>query len=292
MSAMIALLLVFSALVGCAGGAGETLTNVKNAPPEPPAEAITFSVELEKYEETVRDEDGAALAECSYELPVLKALAEDGSVLESASSEAQEWALKAAETFNARFAQWKSNPKTLAATAREDRAFRNESGLEPVAYTDELSCTVYRTETLVSVSGVYSTYTGGAHPNRILMSWNFDLDGGNFFDPGLLEEDGRLQESVTAELIRQAEAAALENGLAPEEHFWADYADILSDWSSYAVSFDEEGMVVAFSPYELACYAAGPQVFHLTYEELSPHLGQHGRALLGLRDEGAEETAD
>lgn len=287
MSTMIALLLVLSALVGCAG---ETLTNVKNALPDPPAEMITFSVELEPYEETVRDEDGAVLAECAYELPVLTARLEDGSVLETAASAEQERALAAAETFNDRFAQWKTNPGTLAETAREDRAFRNESGLEPVAYTDDLSCRVYQTEGLISVSGVYYTYTGGAHPNSILMSWNFDLDGGAFFDPSLLEEDGKLKETVTAELLRQAEETALENGLAPEEFFWADYGDILADWSSYAVSFDESGMTVAFSPYELACYAAGPQVFHLTYETLRPHLGQHGRALLGLESGG--ESAD
>ena len=75
MSTMIALLLVLSSLVGCAG---ETLTNVKNALPDLPPETFSFSVELEEYEETVRDEDGAALVECSYALPVMKALAADG----------------------------------------------------------------------------------------------------------------------------------------------------------------------------------------------------------------------
>ena len=285
MSTMIALLLVLSALVGCAG---ETLTNVKNALPDLPAEVIAFSVEMETYEETVRDEDGAALAECSYELPVLTARLADGSVLETVATAGQERALAVAETFNGRFAQWKTNPRTLAESAREDRAFRNESGLEAVAYSDDLSCAVYQTESLISVSGVYSTYTGGAHPNHILMSWNFDLGSGAFFDPDLLEEDGGLKEAVTAELLRQAEAAALENGLPPEEFFWTDYAGILADWTSYAVSFDGSGMTVGFSPYELACYAAGPQVFHVPYEELSPHLGQHGRELLGLEPKAGE----
>lgn len=287
MSTMIALLLVLSSLVGCAG---ETLTNVKNALPDPPAEAISFSVELERFEETVRGEDGAALAECSYELPVLTARLEDGSALESAASEDQERALAAVRTFNARFEQWKANPKTLAEAAREDQAFRNESGLDPVAYTDDLSCSVYLTESLVSVSGVYYTYTGGAHPNSILMSWNFDLESGTFFEPNILEEDGALKEAVAEELVRQAEETARKSGLAPEEFFWADYADILADWSSYAVSFDEAGMSVAFSPYELAAYAAGPQVFRLSYDQLRPYLGQHGRAILGLGDGG--ESAD
>lgn len=283
MSTMIALLLVLSALVGCAG---ETLTNVKNALPDLPAEVIAFSVEMETYEETVRDEDGAALAECSYELPVLMARLADGSVLETVTTAGQERALAAAETFNGRFAQWKTNPRTLAESAREDRAFRNESGLEPVAYTDNLSCTVYQTETLVSVSGNYSTYTGGAHPNSILMSWNFDLDAGEFFEPEILDEGGDFREYVHLALVKQARETAAAAGMTPKDFYWEDYEDTLAEWSSYAVSFDETGMTVGFSPYELAAYAAGPQVFHLAYETLLPHLGQHGRALLGLEDGG------
>lgn len=44
-------------------------------------------------------------------------------------------------------------------------------------------------------------------------------------------------------------------------------------------------MTVAFSPYEIACYAMGPQEFRLSYEQLAPHLNSHGRDLLGDREE-------
>ena len=277
MSTMIALFLVFAALVGCAG---ETGVNVKNAPP--PSAALTFAVETERYEETVRDADGAVLAECSYELPVLRALREDGTVLDTAGTEDQARALAVAETFNARFAQWKTNPKTLAESAKEDRAFRNESGLDPVAYTDNLSCAVYQTETLISVSGGYSTYTGGAHPNTLLLGWNFDLESGAFFDAATLDDETGFHDAVVRSLKAQAAARARENGLAPRKFFWEDYEDTLDNWSSYAVSFDEAGMSVMFSPYELAAYAAGPQVFRIPYEDLAPCLGSRGRTLLGL----------
>lgn len=285
MSTMIALFLVLSALVGCAG---ETLSNVKSTMPIT-TPGVVLSVELETYEDTVRDEDGTVLAECSYELPVMKALLEDGSPLEEAGSPEQEKALAAAETFNARFEQWKDNVQTLTQTAKEDRAFRNEAGLESVAYADDLSCTVYQTEHLVSVSGNYYTYTGGAHPNSILMSWNFDVESGEFFEPEILDEGKDLREFVQGALVEQAQQTAAENNMAVEDFFWEDYEDTLGEWSSYAVSFDEEGMTVGFSPYELAAYAAGAQVFQLSYEELSPHLGEHGRTLLGLESE--EEAA-
>lgn len=286
MSTMIALFLVFAALVGCAG---ETSVNVKNAPP--PSPAFTFTVEEERYEETVRDEDGTILAVCRYHLPVLRVLLEDGRPLETASTEEQERALALTENFNARFSDWKDNPRTLAESAKEDRAFRNESGLESVAYTDDLSCTVYQTEHLISVSGVYYTYTGGAHPNSILMSWNFDLDAGEFFEPEILDEDGDLREYVRWALVQQARENAAGMDMAPGEFYWEDYETTLADWSSYAVSFDAGGMTVGFSPYELAAYAAGPQEFHLTYEQLLPHLGRHGRTLLGLEEESAGEAA-
>lgn len=282
MSTMIALFLVFAALVGCVGDTG---VNVSSAPPPP---AVTYAVETEVYQETVRDEDGAELALCSYELPSLRVLLEDGTALETAATEEQVRALAVAGTFNARFDQWKTNPKTLEKTAREDRAFRNESGLESVAYTDDLRCAVYQTETLVSVSGTYSTYTGGAHPNHILMSWNFDLETGEFFEPELLDEGGDLREYVHLDLVRQARETAAGAGLAFKDLYWEDCEDILADWPSYAVSFDAEGMTVGFSPYELAAYAAGPQVFRLSYDQLSPHLGPHGRALLGLEGAAAE----
>lgn len=282
MSTMIALLLVLSTLSGCAG---ETLSNVKNALP-PPAAAL--SVEVETYEDTVRDEDGTVLAECVYELPVMRALLEDGSPLEEAASPEQERALAAAETFNAHFDPWKNNPQALAEAAKEDRIFRNEEGLASIVYTDDLRCTVYRTEYLVSVSGVYSTWTGSAHPNIILLSWNFDLETGEFFTPDTLDEDGAFQSYVQRELYRKAGQTARETGgVEPDGWYWTNYEDTLAEWSSYAVSFDEEGMTVGFSPYELANYAAGPQVFQFSYEDLRPHLGRHGKVLLGLEDEQA-----
>ena len=218
MSTMIALFLVFAALVGCAG---ETSVNVKNAPPPPPA--VAFLVETERYEETVRDEDGTALAVCSYDLPVLRVLTAEGNPVETAATEEQSRALAVAETFNARFDPWKSNPKTLAESAKEDRAFRNESGLESVAYTDDLRCAVYQTERLISVSGTYSTYTGGAHPNHILMSWNFDLETGEFFEPEILDEGGDLRGFVHQALVRQARETAQEQEASLQEVYWENY---------------------------------------------------------------------
>lgn len=282
MGTIIALFLVLSTLSGCAG---ETLANVKSALPAPPAApALSIEVEVKSYEDTVRDEDGVVLVEYVYELPVMRVLVEDGSPLGEAASPEQEQALAAAETFNAqfRFSDWESSARTLAQDARAERVLRDEAGLDPVVYTDELHCSVYQTERLVSVSGLYSIYTGGAHPNSIFMSWNFDLDAGEFFEPEILDESGDFRDFVQKELVLQAREKAEEADTALEDFYWVDYENTLTEWPSYAVSFDAQGMTVGFSPYELGAYALGPQVFQLPYETLRPHLGQHGKALLGL----------
>ena len=88
-------------------------------------------------------------------------------------------------------------------------------------------------------------------------------------------DDEELSEIGRVHTMAQTEAAV-------EAGYWEDYQDIAANWSSYAVSFNEEGMTVAFSPYEIACYAMGPQEFRLSYEQLAPHLNSHGRDLLGI----------
>ena len=89
-------------------------------------------------------------------------------------------------------------------------------------------------------------------------------------------------EAVRAELLRQSQETAADNDMAPEEYFWSNYEEILAGWSSYAVSFDETGMTVGFSPFERAAYAAGPQIYHLPYETFAGYLSIHGLAMLGL----------
>lgn len=278
MGTMIALLLVLSALAGCAGN---SMMDVKSAPP-PEEIPLAYTVELTRCEEKLTGEAGELLAECSYEVPVLRVQRADGTELAEASTPQEERALAAAETFNAQFSGWLDDPQNLEnlkESARADRDFQAQAGDGSdffVPYDDELSCTVYQTGHIVSVSGQYVSYTGGAHPNTMLLSWNFDLESGVFFEAEQLDQGSGLREAVQEELIRQAEQRGAESV------FWPDFREILAEWSSYAVTFGEEGMTVAFSPYELACYAAGPQVFHISYEWLAPHLNQQGREFLGL----------
>ena len=270
-------------------------TDVKSAPPpEVPAVPVQtapaplhFTVETGVWEDTAAAEDGTPLAEYTFTLPVLSVRREDGTLVETAETETEQKALETAAVFNEKFGKWAAAEEfgEIVEAAAEHLAQCREWKLEWVGpYTLDLDCTIYQTEQMVSVSGVYYSFTGGAHPNTYLLGWSFDLDTGEFFDAKALSDGTALQDHVTEELTRQARCRASEEDMVPEEIFWEDYESIIADWSSYAVSFDESGMTVAFSPYELAAYAAGAQVFTLSYEELAHHLNQRGQQVLGLAE--------
>lgn len=296
-------LLAVCLLTGCAAKEVPAALSVSGPPPDqseelppppPPEKNIIYTLSTTSQEETVRTGDGVVLATSRYSFPVLNAHRSDGTLITGAETEAEAAAVEVTEVFNARFTEWKEEAESgqegniggnLAESAVEDYARRTQEGIEWVGnYAADLSCTTYQTERLVSVSGLYYSYTGGAHGNSVYLSWNFDLDSGAFFGPELLGGT-ELQEAVTEELKRQCEDRAEESGLVPGELLWQDYETILADWQSYAVSFDSEGMIVTYSPYELAAYAAGAQIFHIPYGLLKPYLSLQGLEILGLAEE-------
>lgn len=311
MKRMIPLLLLLCTLTACASGApeaadppAETDPSAETAPQEETAlpdtmvgtstfaqaapEQLTYTVTLETLENSAQAEDGTVLVNRSYHLPMMTVKRQDGTAVTAASTPAETAALAAAETFNGQFQSWAAsdNFDEVADWAEEAQASQAEAGEAAGAWTPyalELNCSVYQTKQLVSVRAEYYSYMGGAHPNTVLLAWNFDLGTGQFFTPELLAADGQaFSQAVTEELIRQSQETAASYDMTPEDFFWSNYEEILAGWSSYAVSFDETGMTVGFSPYELAAYAAGAQIYHLDYDQIAGYLSSHGLAVLGL----------
>lgn len=275
--------------------ANVSVTDVKNDPaPEAPAlpvqttpTPVRFTVETGVWEDDSAAEDGTPLAEYRFVLPVLSVCREDGTIVETAETETERKALETAAVFNEKFGKWAAAEefREVTESAAADLDFCREWDGEWFGpYTLKLDCSVYQTDRLISISGTYYSYTGGAHPNTYLLGWNFDLDTGEFFDAKALSDGTALQDHVTEELLCQARCRASEEDMTPEEMFWEDYENIIADWSSYAVSFDDEGMTVAFSPYELAAYGFGAQEFDISYRELESHLNQRGQQVLGLSE--------
>lgn len=277
-------------LTGCAAA---SMTMVENDPRpaeealvEAQEETVRYTVTIGEWSDEAQTEEGIPLAGYVFRLPVLTSVREDGTVIETPRNESEERALAVTAVFNEKFEKWAAAEDfaEMVESAEEDLSWREMEGIEWFGgYELDLSCTAYQTDHLVSVCGTYYANTGGAHPNTWFLGWNFDLEDGVFFEADVLSDNAELQNAVAAEIIRQAGAPA-EDGYAPIEMYWEDHEAIIANWTSYAVTFDEAGMRVVFSPYELAPYAAGPQEFLLSYEWLGPHLGDHGRTLLDLED--------
>lgn len=272
-------------LSGC--GATASMVDLRDAPPPESSAPLAYGVSSRTYEESVLAEDGTVLGQVHFELPVLE-VRRGGTVLETGANDAERQALEVAASFNSQFESWTNGDmvREMETWAREDYQYRPEFFTEDGgAYEEELTCSVYQTDSLISVAGFYYTYTGGAHPNSWMFGWNYDLDSGTFLSASALAEDSEaFRQAVAEEIIRQANQP-MEDGTIPAEGYWEDYESIAADWSSYAVFFDEDGMTVVFSPYELACYAAGSQIFTISHETLRPWLSEYGVSLLGLEAE-------
>ena len=291
--ALLSVCLLVSGLLSACGVSAKVLPSQESS--ASPASSLTetsaihYEVRTHTLENAAFDEDETQLAHYVYDLPTLTAVRSDGTEIESPITAAEKTAKLRTETFNRRFEEWAedSDFDSTVQAATEDLAWHRESGLDWMeGYEEELKFTAWQTGHLVSIAANYYSYTGGAHPNTALLSWNFDLDTGDFVTPMMLAKDDQaFLDGVKEEIIRQAGQTARENGYQPQEYYLENYEDIAAEWANYAVSFDENGMSVGFSPYEIACYAVGPQTFTISYQTLSPWLSDTGKLALNLTAE-------
>lgn len=260
--------------------------------PEPPAaadpEEITYEVTTDPHEETVHAEDGTLLMTVSFQLPHLQAYA-DGTLIETPATPAQEEAMARVNTFNENFNQWRESGDT--AQSMEDAKSLYQSfpdAFSNTSYCEEFTYTAYRTGSLISIAADYYSYLGGAHPNDVYFSWNFDLDSSTFLTIPELATDPQAFTLAVADIIevQAGERFASEpeyEGLSISDIYWDNYRETIEKWGSdYAASFDADGLTVIFSAYELASYANGPQEFHIPYAALDSYWSDSGRAVLGL----------
>lgn len=284
---LILTLCLAAALAGC----GITTLPTPEDPESPAAadpEEITYEVTTDPHEETVHAEDGTLLMTVSFQLPHLQAYA-DGTLIETPATPAQEEAMARVNTFNENFNQWRESGDT--AQSMEDAKSLYQSfpdAFSNTSYCEEFTYTAYRTGSLISIAADYYSYLGGAHPNDVYFSWNFDLDSNTFLTIPELATDPQAFTLAVADMIevQAGERFASEpeyEGLSISDIYWDNYRETIEKWGSdYAASFDADGLTVIFSAYELASYANGPQEFHIPYAALDSYWSDSGRTVLGL----------
>ena len=263
--------------------------------PTPPAvadtEDITYEVTTDPYEQDILAEDGTKLMHISFQLPHLQAYV-NGQPIETTATPAQEAAVSRMNTFNESFDQWRESESVEESIADTKMMYQENpelfTGDSMAPLSEELTYTCYRTGSLISIAADYYSYLGGAHPNTVYFSWNFDLDSGIFLAIPELAEDPQAFTLAVADMIEVQAVERFQSdpnyaGLSLSDIYWENYREVMEKWASdYAVSFDAEGMTIIFSAYELASYAAGPLEFHFSYEQLASYWSESGRAVLGL----------
>lgn len=128
---------------------------------------------------------------------------------------------------------------------------------------------VYNQNSIVSITMLSQEYTGGAHGNDLLTTFNYDLERNEAITPSALfldPKDSRIVELLLSKLMTEFDVST------PEE---LEYAGIFNYQVLEITNnfyFTDEGITFYYNPYELAAYAVGPIELFVTYSELSPFL--------------------
>ena len=274
------LLLCVGVLMGCSTGEQGKNTSTNNtAPmeeiiPVPAVPEYTFEYMIRERQFTSEGSE-EAYASYRYRLPTMRA-----ENLEELSSAERENAKRNVSTFNERMEELLNNAIAYGEElAQEIEEYLTEEEF-PFTATDEIDTLAVQTGNIITVRADCYNYSGGAHPNFYAVSYTFDLSLGKFVDPTQISDNPEEFRIGAAHLL-----IAKAEGLGEEytKGFWNDYQEIIANWNDAAVFFDEQGMTVLFSAYELGPYAMGPVELFLSYEELADVIGAGGLSHLGVQ---------
>jgi hypothetical protein len=120
-------------------------------------------------------------------------------------------------------------------------------------------------ERIVGINFTIYENTGGAHPNTYFKTFMFDLEHASeigFLDVFLPDSDPLsliapiVEADVTAQLGEYADAAWIEQGSGTNP----------DNYQNFVVTSDE--LILFFPPYQVAAYAAGPQIVHIPLSQI------------------------
>lgn len=259
-------------LAACAGlAASDPVSLASREETQEAREEPEYGAKTIAAEEWFYAEDGEELAHYKYTLPAIYVNNED-----ALSAEDAEKAGQAVDTYNAMMESLLEDYKERGTAIYNDALEIYQTGTLTEPYYDTVCSGGWEAGDILSNCVVTYTYTGGAHPNSYHRGYLFDLKSGQFIDPTQLADDpAAFRTGVEKLLLEKAEEDAR------RENFWEDYADVIARWNEAGLEFDELGLSVIFSPYELGPYTCGEITLRLGWEELEPLLGPGGMERLG-----------
>lgn len=271
------LALCFCLLAVCIGlEGGVPVSPVKpEAPPVPAPVEPEYQMDAAAAENTFAAGDGTEVAHYTYTLLTLAVT--NGEEL---SAEAAEAAERNMEVFNETMSALMEKSAETGRLMGED-ALARYTGRNDLYYYDETSASAVLRGQVISVRLDNGCFTGGAHPNRYVSSFLFDLGAGQFINPIEIADTPEAFWTGAVEVLLEK----LEEQGELLDVCWPEYPEIISRWNEGTVLFDEEGLLVVFSPYELGPYSMGEVELRITYEELAPLVGEGGLQRLGVQQE-------
>jgi uncharacterized protein YecT (DUF1311 family) len=175
-------------------------------------------------------------------------------------------------SIDAFFADWATGMvEDFARSADEDfAAFKEDNGeLPPWTYSLYVGFGVPRNDAEMLVIGVdESIFTGGAHPNHNIESFNFIMpDGWRVYLPEIFDGKralDRISALAIADLSKQllgpdsmSDADWVKSGAGPA---WSNFQDF---------ALLPDSLLIRFPPYQVAAYAAGDQKVEIPLSELA-----------------------
>ena len=164
--------------------------------------------------------------------------------------------------------------------ATDNYSYAVENGLTdmPLEYSSDRTARVERIDSRV-LSMVYTTYTytGGAHGNYFDTAYTFDTESGEYVTLEMLSDNVDELKAFLADYMTRLYAEDKDGyyserifaDMVPDGDVNSAIAALARDGSWY---FNEQGMVIFSSVYELGPYAAGIVDFVIPYGELSGHI--------------------
>ncbi len=132
-------------------------------------------------------------------------------------------------------------------------------------YVEALGNVTCNTSKFLSLSMVNDSYTGGAHPNQILLFMNFDMESGKLLkNDDVVLDDSRL-------LVLAEEAFRNYHHVKPEESLAEDGRFFLKNERFFlpaAIGYEGDDLVLYYNSYEIAPYAMGPTELRIPLEDL------------------------
>lgn len=235
----------------------------EQAPTNQPAETVVDGDETKEEMTVIKDTDGLPLLTASVTRPNLSGLVEGSAkktidrYYDDLYQQEQKW--------------WEED---LIDFARENKKAAANYGGDFLPYTvEETNQIIYNGDTFLSIRRDLSAYTGGAHGSNAISCDNFRKSDGSLVQLSELFRSNNYKELLVQNIAEQIKS--MQENPDKEAFFSGDWPDALEntfDESHFLIS--GEALTIVYQEYDIAPYAAGPQLFQIAYADISNELSE------------------